>query len=219
LDALAVDAHGVAEKLPQDVVVRDPRSGASKHVWLTQRLFEETVRSALYSRELVALLPRLFSEKDFAGFAALALQQRNTLERTINPYIYFSVVCREDIPFAHEPETAGFFVPHLEALRAICSFWPVSADAMPRVAVVSDVRTLLISGEHDPVTPPSEAARVAKTLKQSTQLVLKNEGHINVYRGCVPHLLGEFVDHTTPLDTSCVERAAALPLFTGANGP
>lgn len=218
LNALAVDPRPLRDKLPVDVVAREPRSGELTHVWLTPRVFEETIRSALYSRELVALVPRLIRESDMQGIAALTLRQRDALERTINPFIYYSVVCLEDIPYTGETHGAGFFEAHLDVLKSICGCWP-GARAQRRTAVTSDVRTLLISGEHDPVTPPSEAARVAKTLEHATLITLKDEGHINVYRGCVPRLLADFVDANAPLDTSCVERAAAFPLFDGMNGP
>ena len=198
-------ASSPLEGLPRDVEVRHPRTGVMQHVKLTQRRVDETLRQASYSSELAALLPRMIAEKDYAALAALSLQQEATLERTINPFVYYSVFCREDVPTD-------------EDLEHICAFWPVQ-KAPPRTAITSNVRTLLISGENDPVTPPSEAEKVVRTLSRATSLVLRDQGHVNLYRGCVPRLMSDFLKSDAPLDTRCIERATALPVLNGMNGP
>lgn len=219
LGEMRAPAEAVRAMLPRDVETREPRTGERVHVVFTASMFEDAVRGALYSREMTAVLPRLLREADLPTLAALALQHRASIARTINPYVYYSVVCREDVPFAHATEPSGFFREHGEALAELCAIWPVRPDTAPRAAVTSDVRTLLISGERDPVTPPSSARHVAETLSRSTQIILPAQGHINVYRSCVPRLVAGFIDETTPLDTTCVQRATALPDLDGANGP
>ena len=62
------------------------------------------------------------------------------------------------------------------------------------VRLHSDIPTLLLSGEADPVTPPADAERAARGLTHHRHLVLSGEGHGQVDTGCVPRLMAEFLD-------------------------
>jgi fermentation-respiration switch protein FrsA (DUF1100 family) len=78
--------------------------------------------------------------------------------------------------------------------------------------VTSDVPTLLISGERDPVTPAADAERAARTLKNSLHVVVPDGSHgfqgIDGAAGCINGLIVRFVETGTVkgLDTSCVAR-------------
>ncbi len=85
----------------------------------------------------------------------------------------------------------------------------------------SDVPTLLLSGEADPVTPPADAERLAQGLWRHRHLVLQGEGHGQLATGCVPKLMAEFLDAADPLalDASCLEHHHPAPFFVGMTGP
>jgi fermentation-respiration switch protein FrsA (DUF1100 family) len=87
--------------------------------------------------------------------------------------------------------------------------------------VKSDKPVLLLSGEDDPVTPPANAARASRTLSDSLSLVVPGQGHGNVYRGCVPRIVADFVDTASPkgLDTACVRKIKPFPFFVNFSGP
>jgi hypothetical protein len=87
--------------------------------------------------------------------------------------------------------------------------------------VVSGKPVLLISGEDDPITPPSNAVHAAKTLSNSLSIVVPGQGHGNAFRGCVPHLMAEFVQQASVkgLDTSCVAHIKPFPFFVNFSGP
>jgi fermentation-respiration switch protein FrsA (DUF1100 family) len=87
--------------------------------------------------------------------------------------------------------------------------------------VVSAKPVLLLSGEDDPVTPPANAERTAKTLSNSLSLVTPGQGHGNVFRGCVPRIAAAFVDTASVkgLDTACVKDMKPFPFFVSFSGP
>ena len=107
-------------------------------------------------------------------------------------------------------------------MQQLCALWPVTpASPGIKTRVVSQVPALLISGEHDPVTPPSAAELASQSLPNARRITLAEQGHIGMFRACMPRLIADFLDRGTAneLDTACAASAKALPIFTGANGP
>ena len=110
----------------------------------------------------------------------------------------------------------------LKATRIQCAQWP-RGPVPPgfHEPVSSDVPTLLLSGELDPVTPPEYADRVAAHFPDSTHLVAPGQGHIVTTRGCMGDLVSEFIvsGGTAELDTECLSRLEASPYFLSLTGP
>src|SRR5690606_14370622 len=110
----------------------------------------------------------------------------------------------------------------ISQLRKICELWPTGE--LPegfKEPVISDVPTLLLSGEADPVTPPENAEQVAEGLPNSLSLVASGLGHNVVFRGCLPRLIEDFIEagSVDGLDTACVERIQPAPFFLDFTGP
>ena len=62
--------------------------------------------------------------------------------------------------------------------RAGCAAWPTPrAPIAMRQPWRSDIPTLLLSGERDPVTPPEYGTRVATNLTKGRHLVTPGGGH------------------------------------------
>jgi len=188
------------------------------------------VRFMSYSAATVALLPVLISEAHAGNYAPLAGQAR-TLLRKLPESLSFpmsnSVTCTEDVPYA-DSETGDLASTYLgtsimDALKQICARWPVGTmDSGFKTAVVSDKPVLLLSGEYDPITPPSYAERV-KTggLANSVHLVGRGQGHGLIAVGCVPRLMRTFLEDPTPakLDSSCLALEPPTPFFLTLLGP
>jgi pimeloyl-ACP methyl ester carboxylesterase len=188
------------------------------------------VRFMSYSAATVALLPVLISEAHAGNYSPLAGQAR-TLLRKLPESLSFpmsnSVTCTEDVPYA-DSETGDLASTYLgtsimDALKQICARWPVGTmDSGFKTAVVSDKPVLLLSGEYDPITPPSYAERV-KTggLTNSVHLVGHGQGHGLIAVGCVPRLMRTFLEDPTPakLDSSCLELEPPTPFFLTLLGP
>ncbi|MGB9101653.1 MAG: alpha/beta hydrolase, partial [Stenotrophomonas indicatrix] len=72
----------------------------------------------------------------------------------------------------------------------------------------------------DPVTPPRYAEQVLKGLPKGRALVARGQGHGTLTAGCMPRLLGQFIDTTDAkaLDASCLDTLSYVPAFTSFNG-
>ena len=138
------------------------------------------------------------------------------------------MLCAEDEPYidpqAAEAANQGTYLGNAQTdnLAKICSVWPHGEPGKGfNQPVRSNVPTLLLSGQADPVTPPSNAEHVAQWLSNSLQLVVPGGGHNVIYRGCIPRLAAEFIDAGSlqELDAACVEQIEPLPFFLNFSGP
>ena len=86
----------------------------------------------------------------------------------------------------------------------IIEIWPsVKVTSNPMRPVRSNIPTLLISGDYDPVTPPSNGDIVANSLNNDQHIVFTNDGHVPV-NPCFFSLAKQFLDHPdVRLDGSC----------------
>src|SRR5262249_5870245 len=139
---------------------------------------------------------------------------------------YLSVTCAEDVPFFDMPEAEraakGTFLRDFRARaqKAACAEWPKGGVAREFLEPVrSNVPTLLVSGERDPVTPASAAAHVARTLSRSKSVVVPGGGH--GYEGlkgveCLDRIVAEMFEKAdeNTIDTSCVARIEAVAFAT-----
>ncbi len=141
-----------------------------------------------------------------------------------------SVICSEDVPFfdAASIDRAAIArtyqgTDQLDALardlQAVAAGAGGSRTCTARLR--SDIPTLLLSGEADPVTPPADAERAARGLAHHRHLVLSGEGHGQLATGCVPRLMAEFLDTAAPdrLDAAASNGTAPAPFFVSTTGP
>ena len=110
----------------------------------------------------------------------------------------------------------GPLCPRFQAvLRSrACELWEVPAVPEEfKQPVRSEVPVLMISGEHDPVTPPRLANEAARHLPKSTHLVLPETGHSDLTPGCTARILRDFVDAGSMdrIDTGCVSSIRRPP--------
>jgi hypothetical protein len=87
--------------------------------------------------------------------------------------------------------------------------------------VVSDVPALVLSGEADPVTPPSWGAAVSMHLSRALHLTAPATGHGVFGTGCGQRLVAAFIERGSSdgLDTSCLQSLARPPFFLTPAGP
>lgn len=194
---------------------------------LSYPAFAGVLRMYSYQPIGAALLPRLIQEvAEGEDHNALALAR--LLERDVAGQMalgmQLSVLCGEDAdtlsprPGDEETLLGPMFV---NMLAAFCREWPRGEpDPDRRQPLRGDYPVLLLSGEFDPVTPPSYAEEAARELPRARHLVLKGQGHHVLAAGCMPKLLAQFLERgeAESLDTSCLERLAALPFVTGPYG-
>ena len=215
---------------PLDLV--DPGGGLPLHVEFNRGMLNAALRFLSYNATEAALLPTLVHQGAAGNVAPLAAQAVMTARQIGDQLaggMQNSVICSEDEP--HFAAAAGDRqriaqtyqgADQLESLGEICRIWPRGpVDADLHSALHSDIPTLLLSGDADPVTPPADAARAAAGLTHQRQVVLPGEGHGQLATGCVPLLMAQFLDGAAPqaLDTGCLERHRPAAFFVGPTGP
>ena len=79
---------------------------------------------------------------------------------------------------------------------------------------------LLLSGELDPVTPPRFGTQVVANTPNGRHLELRGQGHGTLGKGCMPKLLGQFLEtaDAKALDSKCLDTLDYVPPFTSFNG-
>ena len=218
------------EAEPVTVELRDPRTGDPEEVVISTAGVASVVRMSSYQRHSVALLPLQIGRAAGGDFTALggALQMlEEGLPDTMAMGMHMAVVCHEDVPFYPEDAAASSEGTYLgpmsvEFMATVCSEWPTrDIGEEIKQPVESDVPVLLLSGEFDPVTPPSNAEKVINGLSSAQHIVAPGQGHGVAWQGCLPDLVADFYADLEPveLDAECVKRLETDPFFIHLNGP
>ena len=207
-------------KGPVEVEVEKPDSKDRVKVKLSRNLAAEAIRYMLYSPVAASRVPaviHLAAQGNFVPLTRAALEYRKFLVGSDSNGMYLSVTCAEDLPWIKPGEgermAANTFLGdyRLVQQREACALWPrgeVERDYADPVS--ADVPVLILTGEWDPVTPPSNGDATAKGLKNSLHIVVPHGAHAlggleNI--DCILRLTAEFVERgtTKDLDTSCVK--------------
>lgn len=219
---------------PVTVELQNPSSGKLESVRFGDQEMAGAIRLLTYHPTTAALLPVLINEAVAGNVAPLAAQFKMidaNMADSINIGMHNAVICTEDAPyFAAENVTdSDLAVTYIgpeqrSALEAMCSVWPVGVmDDGFRMPVSADAPVLLLSGELDPVTPPQNAELAAVDLDNAMLLTGPRQGHGQAPRGCVPQIIGRFVEFASVdeavLDTGCMEQLHAMPFFLDFAGP
>jgi len=229
-DFAALSTRLAAE--PVVIKMANPLSGKAEEVRFGATEMAGALRLLSYHPTSVALMPLLIDQaanENYAPLAAQFMMIAENMASALSIGMHNAVVCTEDAPyFSNEDVTrdeldATYIGPvQLDALEAICSVWPKGVmDDEFKVAVSSDVPVLLLSGEADPITPPSYADLAAVNLGNAIHLTGKKQGHGQALRGCVPDIIADFVDSASieGLETDCMDRLHAMPFFLDFAGP
>lgn len=230
----AGDFQRLAERMrqtPPQVTVRHPRTGVEETVTLQADMLTGGTRGLLYVPDLAALLPLAVKDAldgDYQPLVAQWLALSDDAGDTMSVGMMLSILCAEDIPrltdSAVADATDGTFLGTLlvDQFRRACDGWPrAELPAGYWDPVTSDIPALVLSGDLDPVTPPSWGEEVAATLSASQHVVVPAAGHGTLTVGCVPGLLETFLDtaNATDLDATCVEDQRRPPFFVDHAGP
>ncbi|MDP9088574.1 MAG: alpha/beta hydrolase [Pseudomonadota bacterium] len=214
------------------VTIDDPNSGLPMDLEFNHRILGAALRFLSYSAMQASLLPALIHQASTSKLRPLASQSvmnSRQIGDQLASGMQYSVICSEDEPFfaAAKIDRAALAKTYqgtdlIDSLHEICRLWPRGpVDADLHEPLHSDIPTLLLSGEADPVTPPADAERAAMGLTHHRHLILQGEGHGQLATGCVPRLMADFLDNPAPdqLDASCLERHTPEPFFLSMTGP
>jgi pimeloyl-ACP methyl ester carboxylesterase len=189
---------------------------------LTELMFR-----SLYDTSMRPLLPQAIydaSENIFTSFLPTAMF--DILRQEFRSWgMYFSVLCNEEISFstweefeavvAHYPEFTGFFAGfEVGGLAyAVCPGWGAGrADARENEPVTSDIPTLIMTGEYDPIVPPGWGQGAAETLTNSYFFEYPGMGHGVSFGGCPRSMMLAFLDDPGAApDDACIAEMEVAP--------
>ena len=212
---------------PPLVTYRDGVTGESKQEKLTPALVAGLVRMYAYMPLASSLLPLQLNEAAngrYDALMALSKMLGEQLSDSITMGMQLSVICSEDgselkpNPADEDTLLGNDFSTYLAAQ---CAVWPKGIrPAGFRAPLKTAVPALLLSGEFDPVTPSRYGEAVVKSLPNGRHLVLRGQGHNVIGIGCMPRLMGQFIDSADAkkIDATCLAKLAYTPPFTGFYG-
>lgn len=204
----------------REFAVRDPRGGSTVTVKLTSRDFAEALRAMLYTpaaaRQVPLFLHQAATTGDYRPFAEFQLQRNIGLTQRVAEGMYFAVTCTEDVArtdtaAAYAAGRGTFLADHrARAHIESCRGWPRGVlPARFGQEVASDVPVLIITGQYDPATPPSDARSAASRLRNARVVIVPHGGHGAgglTGAACVSRLVAAFLETADPdgLDAGCL---------------
>jgi len=215
-----------------EATVTHPSRGNRENIKITRDGFLTGLRTLLYSSELTALVPLALSraarDSDWTPFVTAVTAITDLVAQQVDHLgMYLSVVCAEDVPrlarenVAERTQGTIFGATFVEQTRRSCSAW--KASVMPETyyePVRQEHVTLILSGAHDPATPPRWGQLVAERLPHSRHVVAATS-HGVTSAGCAPRVINEFLTSPEPLaiDVGCLAELPTVPFFTRLTGP
>ena len=212
---------------PENYALRDPVTFAARQGRVNEYKLAGLVRLFAYTPETAALLPLSIAEALHGNYAPLAGQSQlltGDLADLSESGMQMSVICSEDADLLEpRPQDATTLLGNalIQAIRAQCEIWPHGTrPADFHRPLKTDKPVLVLEGELDPVTPPRYGEQVMHGFTNAKLLVAMGQGHNVIGRGCVPKLVGEFVEKLEPksLDTKCADALGPTPAFIDFNG-
>ncbi|MCA9933067.1 MAG: alpha/beta fold hydrolase [Ardenticatenaceae bacterium] len=186
---------------------------------------------SLYSAELIPILPQLIYEVKDGNVQNLGTLLSSFMLNSefMSLGMNYSVQCNEENAFsqpgegaaaaAEFPQIAEGFIVGAEVDDVVCGFWGAgTADAIENEAVISDIPTLVLAGEYDPITPPSWGQQVAAELSNNYLFEYPGMGHgVSISADCPREMTLAFVaDPTVAPDSTCIADMGG-PAFAGTD--
>jgi pimeloyl-ACP methyl ester carboxylesterase len=190
-------------------------------VTLSRDLAAEAIRYMLYNPVAAGRVPLVLHQAASGNYVPLAqnaLLYRRQLVATGSNGLYLSITCAEDLPWIKPGEGerlgANTFLGdyRLRQQREACSLWPrAKIPARYSEPVRGSAPVLILTGQWDPVTPPANAANVARYLLNSLNLVVPHGAHgLGGLEGieCIEKLTTQFIEEGTTrnLNADCVKN-------------
>jgi pimeloyl-ACP methyl ester carboxylesterase len=208
------------EAAPAVVTVTDHRTGQREERLMVGRDVVGLIHRQLYRTEQIPLLPALIHEWADGSYASIAeLLSPSAAVPPGAPEFGFgmnlSVNCA-DMSGLGSPETMAAAVAAVRPEIALgvteryferCAVWDVpGASPAQQQPLRSDVPTLVLSGEFDPITPPAYGQHAAATLTQRFVYTLPGTGHGAGQTPCGLAIMRAFWNAPTRHpDVSCID--------------
>ncbi len=187
------------------------------------------LRQSLYFAWFIPQLPATIFQIHQHNYTLLSQIYGNSINDTMSRGMFYSIMCGEDVAFttrhALELSVQGLpfqaqpaFLDSSMSLLSVCQFWGIKpVPAIQKEPVRSTIPTLILQGEYDPVTPPTNGILAAQTLSKSYFFLFPGVGHgviASHASNCPNDIMNAFLENPTEKpDGSCIS-AMTEPFFT-----
>jgi pimeloyl-ACP methyl ester carboxylesterase len=212
---------------PVPVILTNPLDGKDHQALLTGDAVIGNLTLLLYQTEVIPAMPRATYDVYNGNYSLMTqLLSRNLAFYDASSLgMQYSVLCADDLIGRTQQEYLANRASVPSQLRGrispevatkygalgICRNWQVKqADPSVKLPLVSDVPTLVLTGEFDPVTPPEYGQLVASKLRNGYYFNLSGAGH-NVIAAseCARQVAGAFFNDPTHVpEAACI---ASMP--------
>ena len=197
---------------------------APRFLNLTGQDYLWIVFSAFYDWDRIERLPMLIQRTAAQDYRYLATEARasylDTAEDDFAEGMQFSIGCNEEFPFYKAkplPRTMALLDGWTESqfYAWACPLWPSGkAAAKENEPIASDVPVLLLSGDYDPITPPSWAKRALASLPHGHHLIFRGIGHDVVdSTDCGGQAIADFLANPSRTPTTACVATMEPPYF------
>lgn len=183
--------------------------------------------SSFYVTQFIPMLPQTIFQVQAHDYRQLSFMEGFIgFDNTISDGFFYSVECSEDWPFLTQqditkslqgitPQIAAVFGPGEQQEFDVCQSWNVpKVSADQKKAVVSSLPTLVLSGEYDPITPPSNGQETANNLSNSYFFIFPGQGHGQEYSSdCSDSIINAFEDTPTQKPSDACIAQMTEPAF------
>ncbi len=204
----------------------DPQTGNRSSVRFTGDDLVNWLFSALYDTALIPQLPGVIFQIRHQDYTQLAFLY-GSVGFPLSVGMYASVECGEDMAYTTPqrlqasvqvlaPELRPGMLASLQRAYRVCQFWSVKpVPAVQKEPVTSSIPTLIMEGEYDPVTPPSNGMKASQTLSRSFFFLFPGVTHgVKTTNPCPGNIEHAFLDNPTVRpDASCISSMPE-PIFT-----
>ncbi|MBK7009759.1 MAG: alpha/beta fold hydrolase [Saprospiraceae bacterium] len=162
------------------------KNGETKEVVIPWYSFHTKIRSLMYTPFGLRQIPYIIHQsylENWLPFLSL-FPTESSYDDFIAEGLYLCVTCTEDVPYITRQEadslSIGTFMEDYRIQQQInaCSNW--TAGFVPDnffEPVTSDIPTIVLSGYFDPITPPSMAEQIVKTLSNGYVITIPTMSH------------------------------------------
>lgn len=217
LESVFYDLVEQLNEHPAEMEVVNQGTGQKIQAKMSGDMLMGSTFSALYDASTIPYLPAVFYEAH-DGYLDILEPLLGDLffryDRT-SLGMHYSVQCAEEVPFSSREafEASAAKYPNIRhafdtnPIFDICDIWDVQPrDEKENEPIDSDIPTLVLAGEYDPITPPSWGAEVADHLSRGYYFTFPGLGHgASVSDYCPFTILYEFLENPSAApDGSCI---------------
>jgi pimeloyl-ACP methyl ester carboxylesterase len=193
--------------------------GASYTVHVDGDRLIDVLFVGMYNPSSIAIMPEMIYDLRQGNTAILESYLELYFDASTALGMQMSLICAEELPFSPpeeaytlaqgvQPQIAAFFPASVQPLYSACESWGAATpDPVENQPVASDIPTLALAGEFDPITPPDWGRLAAESLSQSYFYQFPANGHwVTRSSPCALSIMAAFFDHpaAAPVD-DCIE--------------